>query len=207
MRVDQPSGSGSSCSPASPALRTSASSVTSLPVSASRGPGRRDQRPRRASGAKRRRVPAGEVDAVHLGEAVPGQVVVSRGNEPVAQHGDRALAAGVEEGDRASLGTVADHRLDLDSVSAQLRSGAAPMVVVAERREERRGAGRAWRAARRRRRRRRPPRTTTCPRCTISPASGTRATVRKSTHSTCPTTAKRDMRQFNPKRRYGASLE
>ena len=101
-------------------------------------PGRRDERPRRASGPERRRVSAREVDAVHLGKTIPRQIVVPPGNQPLALHGDRALPAGVEQRHRPSLGTVTDHRLDLDPVSAQLLPRAAPMVIVAERREERR---------------------------------------------------------------------
>ena len=58
--------------------------------------------------------------------------------EALALHDDRALAAGIEEGHAAALRPVADRRLDLDAVSAQLRLGVARVRVVAERREERR---------------------------------------------------------------------
>ena len=82
------------------------------------------------------RVAAGEVDPVHLGEAIPGEIVLPPGNQPLALHDDRALPVLVEQRHRAPLRTVADHRLDLDAVTAQLLCRTARVVVVAEGGEE-----------------------------------------------------------------------
>ena len=104
-------------------------------------PRRRYQHARGSRRVKRGFVSPREIDAVHLGEAIPGERVAPRRNEPLADDGDRALALSVEQGDGAPLGTVTDRGLELDPALTKLFARAPSVLVVAERRKERRGAG------------------------------------------------------------------
>src|SRR5207248_151671 len=63
-------------------------------------------------------------------------------NEAVAEHGDRALALRIDEGDRAALGlTGAPGGLAADAAPAQVLERAPAGLVVAERGQERARAG------------------------------------------------------------------
>ncbi len=61
-------------------------------------------------------------------------------DEPLAEHGDRALAVGGEVDERAPLEPVAGAGVELDAERRELLGRAAPGLVASERGEERRGA-------------------------------------------------------------------
>ena len=90
------------------------------------GAGGRDEHARGARRAGGGAVAAGQVDAVAGAEPLPRQRIVAVRDEPLAEHGDRALGGRVEMREGAALGTRAHRRLQVEAVRlAQLGGGAA----------------------------------------------------------------------------------
>ena len=95
---------------------------------------RRGHEPARAPGvAQRADVAAREVDAVDPVEPLPRQVVVAVRHDPLAEHGDRPLALGVEVDEAAALPALARRGEDGHAELLEPLLRAAPELVRGER--------------------------------------------------------------------------
>jgi hypothetical protein len=103
------------------------------------GAGRGDQHTRPPAASERRAVARREVHAVERRQIGPPQPIAAARPEPLADHGDRALAVCVEVDEHTPEALAPPElRPHLDAHETEIRGRVATLVVAAQRREERR---------------------------------------------------------------------